>query len=58
MGGITTAFVEKEILKKLRICPLALFASWGIFLPVAGNDRDDDKRRFAFERKSQKRKRK
>ncbi len=31
MGGITTAFVEKEILKKLRICPLALFCSSGIF---------------------------
>jgi len=25
--------------------PLAVFVSWGIFLPVAGNEPDDDKRR-------------
>ena len=31
--------------------PLALFSSWGIFFPVAGDDRDDNNSPTAFERK-------
>ena len=34
----------ENFFRKFSDLPLALFCSWGIFLPVAGDDRDDDKR--------------
>jgi hypothetical protein len=35
----------EKLFPKISKKPLALFCSWGIFLPVAGNDRDDNNRR-------------
>ncbi len=43
----------EKFLGKFSKKPLAVFVSWGIFLPVDGNEPNDADRRFAFERKSQ-----
>ena len=38
-------FSEKTFSEKIWNFPLALFCSWGIFLPVAGDEPDGGKRR-------------
>ena len=42
---------KENFFGKISKKPLAVFVSSGIFLPVAGDEPDDDNRRFAFERK-------
>ena len=42
----------EKLFPKISKKPLALFCSWGIFLPVAGDDRDDDKRDFKLNESS------
>jgi ribosomal protein S20 len=37
-------FSEKNFFRNFCKKALALFLSWGIFLPVDGNDRDDNRR--------------
>ena len=58
-------FFGKNFFGKNWNFPLALFCSWGIFLPVAGDEPDDGKRRsklkgveFEKRRSSESRKRK
>ena len=41
----------EKLFPKISKKPLALFCSWGIFLPVDGNEPNDADRRLAFERK-------
>jgi hypothetical protein len=44
-GATENFLIKKEFLRKFCKKPLAVFLSWGIFLPVAGNNRDDNNRR-------------
>ena len=46
-GGASRRFLSagENFSRKFWKKPLALFSSWGIFLPVAGDDRDDNHRR-------------